>query len=161
MIQLPRDFQDFIRLLNRHGVEYLVVGGYAVAIHGYVRYTGDIDFFIALNPDNAQKMVDVFHAFGFNMRELNQALFLDKGKIIRIGTEPMRLEVLNQIDGVEFSDCYKNRKELRSGGLHINFIGLAELVKNKRATGRGKDQIDAEELEKRNRQELAEKEDIE
>lgn len=155
MIQIPRDFQEFIRLLNRHGAEYLVVGGYAVAIHGYVRNTGDIDFFIALNSSNAQKMVDVFHEFGFNMPELNKELFLAKGKIIRIGAEPMRLEVLNQIDGVEFSECYRNRKELQSDGIHINFIGLAELVKNKRATMRGKDKVDADELEMRNRQDFS------
>ncbi|MBN1863471.1 MAG: nucleotidyltransferase [Victivallales bacterium] len=149
MIQIPRDFLDFIRLLNAQGAEYLIVGGYAVATYGYVRYTGDIDFFIAMNPENARKMVQVFQKFGFNTAELDENLFLEPGKIIRIGVEPMRLEVMNQIDGVGFTECFERRTVLNVNGVQINFIGLEQLICNKKATGRGKDKVDAEELEKR------------
>ena len=150
MIQIPQDFLDFIQLLNGHGVDYLIVGGYAVATHGYVRYTGDIDFFIALHPDNARKMVAVFHDFGFDRPELDEKLFLEPGKIIRIGSEPMRLEVHSQIDGVEFDECYTCRVVLSLNGVNVNFIDLEHLLKNKRATARAKDKVDADELEKRN-----------
>lgn len=148
MIQIPQDFLEFIQLLNDREVEYLIVGGYAVAIHGYVRYTGDIDFFVALNVANAQKLVAVFREFGFEAPELDSNLFLDPGTIVRIGSEPMRLEVLNQIDGVDFAECYNNRQIISANGININFIGLRELIKNKKATQRSKDKVDAEELEK-------------
>lgn len=150
MIQLPHDFRAFIQLLNEHEVEYLVVGGYAVATHGYVRYTGDIDFFIALNSETARKMVQVFQGFGLTVPELEEELFLEPGKIIRVGVEPMRLEVMNQIDGVDFSECYDRRVVLDIHGVSVNFIGLDHLIRNKKATQRGKDKVDAEELEKRN-----------
>lgn len=150
MPQIPQDFLDFIQLLNKHNVNYLIVGGYAVATYGYVRYTGDIDFFIALNADNAIKMVNVFNDFGLDNSNLDKSLFLEPGNIIRIGSEPMRLEILNEIDGVKFSECYDHRLELDINGTTVNFIGLKELLKNKKATKRTKDKLDVEELEKRN-----------
>ena len=150
MIRLPPDFREFIQLCNDHGVEYVIVGGYAVAVHGYVRYTGDMDFFIALNADNAERMVEVFNRFGLTQPEINAALFMDPGKILRIGSEPMRLEVLNKISGVSFEECYRNRKTVRVDGVPVNFVGYAELLKNKRSAGREKDLADAFELQKRN-----------
>lgn len=150
MIHLPQDFREFIQLLNEHSVEYVIVGGYAVAIHGYVRYTGDIDFFIAISACNADRMVKVFNRFGLNQPDINAALFMEPGKILRIGAEPMRLEVLNQISGVTFTECYENRRELLIDGITVNFVGYAELLKNKRATGRDKDLADASELQMRN-----------
>jgi len=92
MIHLPHDFREFIQLLNDHGVEYVIVGGYAVAIYGYVRYTGDIDCFIAISTANAERMVKVFNLFGLTQPDINTGLFMDPGKILRIGAEPMRLE---------------------------------------------------------------------
>jgi predicted nucleotidyltransferase len=150
MIRLPPDFLDFIRLLNDHGVEYLIVGGYAVAVYGYVRYTGDIDFFIAINPTNAERMVKVFNLFGLSQPDINADLFMDPGKILRIGSEPMRLEVLNQISGVDFDECYRNRKIIDVEGFPVNFVGYSELLKNKSSTGREKDVADVSELQKRN-----------
>ena len=137
-------------MLSKHKVEYLIVGGYAVATYGYVRYTGDMDFFIALNLENASRMVLVFQEFGLNTPEINETLFAEPGKIMRVGVEPMRLEVMNQIDGVTFSECYDQRVVLVVNDIPVNFISLEFLLKNKKATGRGKDKVDAEELEKRN-----------
>ena len=151
MIQIPKDFKEFIQLLSVHEVKYVIIGGYAVAVHGYVRYTGDIDFFIAIDSVNAAKMVTVFREFGLDAPEVAPELFMDEGKILRVGTEPMRLEVLNQIDGVTFDECFRNRRELLVDGLNINFVGLNELLKNKRSTKREKDKADVVELEKRNR----------
>ncbi len=149
MIPIPRDFQDFLRLLNESGVKYLIVGGYAVAFHGYVRYTGDLDIFVELSEDNAAKLARVLRLFGFNLPRVRPALFLRKGKIIRMGHEPMRLEILNEIDGVSFQECYQARRVAKLEGLDVNFIDRPQLLRNKRATGRKKDEVDAEELSRK------------
>ncbi len=149
MIQIPRDFREFIQLLNDNEVEYLIIGGYAVAYYGYVRYTCDIDFFIAIGKENAEKMVLVFEQFGFKPDELTPELFLKNGQVLRIGVEPMRLEVLNEISGVDFKTCYTNKEVLNVDGLKLNFIGINELIKNKKSTERSKDKLDVIELQKR------------
>jgi hypothetical protein len=146
MIPLPRDFQDFLRLLNANEIRYVVIGGYAVAFHGYVRYTGDLDIFVELSNENAEKLARALREFGFDLPAVKPALFLRKGKIIRLGHEPMRLEILNEIDGVTFHECYKRRRIARLGRLKINFIALPQLLKNKRATLRQKDLADVEAL---------------
>jgi predicted nucleotidyltransferase len=148
MIQIPRDFQEFLRLLNDQGIEYLIVGGYAVSHYGYVRYTGDLDIYVALSKENAEKLTRAFRDFGFNMAEVSPELFLNKGRIVRIGNEPMRLEILNEIDGVDFVDCYSHRNEIHIGGLKANVISLAHLLQNKRASGRPKDLADVDALSK-------------
>src|ERR1039458_5411727 len=105
MIPLPRDFQDFLRLLNANAIMYLVIGGYAVAYHGYGCDTGDLDIFVELSTENAERIVRALRKFGFDLTKLKPGLFLRKGKIIRMGQEPMRLEILNEIDGVSFGEC--------------------------------------------------------
>jgi predicted nucleotidyltransferase len=146
MIPLPRDFQDFLKLLNEGRIRYVVIGGYAVAYHGYVRYTGDLDIFVEISEANAVKLVSALRAFGFELPKLKPALFLKKGRIIRLGSEPMRLEILNEIDGVSFEECFRHRRRSRIAGLSINFIDLPRLLKNKRASGRQKDLADVEAL---------------
>ena len=146
MIQIPQDFREFIQLLNDNEVEYLIIGGYAVAYYGYVRYTCDMDFFISISRDTAEKMVRVFKQFGFKPDELMPELFLKSGQVLRIGVEPMRLEVINEISGVDFETCYKNKEILNVDGLKMNFIGLHELIKNKKSTERSKDKLDVIEL---------------
>lgn len=146
MTQFPRDYQDFLQLLTAHDVKYVVVGGYAVIFHGYVRYTGDLDVFVALSVETAQRLTQVFREFGFNVPELAPELFLNKGRIVRAGHEPMRLEILNEIDGVTFDECYANRIEVELGGQKVNFIALPQLLQNKRASGRFKDMADVEAL---------------
>jgi hypothetical protein len=146
MILIPRDFEDFLRLLNARRIKYVVIGGYAVAFHGYVRYTGDLDIFVELSAGNAEKLAAALQEFGFALPQVRPALFLQKGKIIRLGYEPMRLEILNEIDGVSFEECYKRRRRANLGGLTINFIALPQLLKNKRATQRLKDLADVEAL---------------
>ena len=141
-ILLPRDFREFLKLLNRRRVKYLIVGGYAVGFHGYPRPTGDIDIFIAISPDNARAMVEVFRDFGFVTVDLSEALFLSAGGVARIGRPPVRIEILNEIDGVEFSACHARRVSGKLAGLKVNFIGFDDLLKNKRAAGRPKDLAD-------------------
>jgi len=146
MTPLPPDFRDFIRLLNRHRVRYVVVGGYAVAFHGYARYTGDIDFFVENSRRNACALQRVFREFGFDHPPPDVALFQEERRIVRIGFPPMRVEVTNAIDGVCFEDCFNNRVKCRVGGIQVPFIDLDRLCVNKRASGRPKDLEDLRQL---------------
>ncbi len=143
---LPEDFKEFLKLLNEHKVEYLLIGGYAVGYHGYPRTTADIDIWVALNSTNASKLVDVFHQFGMRDPNVTQALFLEAGKIIRMGTPPMRIEVLTEIDGVVFDVCYQGRETPIIDGEVINVISLRHLRENKIASGRYKDLDDLNHL---------------
>lgn len=145
-IRLPEDFRDFLKLLNSHRVEYLVIGGYAVCYHGYYRNTGDIDLWIAVNLENATKMVRLIREFGFEAPELSEALFLEKGRIIRMGVEPVRIEILTEISGCEFADCYARRIQGVLDGIPVQIISLPDLVRNKLKTGRLKDMDDAQKL---------------
>ena len=142
-IQLPPDFQEFLSLLNRHGVEYLLIGGYAVNLYGFVRATGDMDVFVALSPDNIDRIVAAFHDFGLSNFAAD---LLQPGKIVRMGVPPLRLEVLNQISGVTFAEAYASREMMDLSGLSVPVIGLQMLRRNKAASGRPKDLGDLSEL---------------
>lgn len=145
MIPLPPDFSDFIRLLNRHRVRYVVVGGYAVAFHGYSRYTGDIDFFVDKSSRNSVALQKVFRDFGF-VPPPEASLFLEDKRIVRIGFPPMRVEVSNHIDGVTFEECHEHRVQARVAGIRVPFIDLERLRKNKQSSGRPKDMEDLRQL---------------
>jgi predicted nucleotidyltransferase len=148
MDQLNQDFLEFIRLLEEQQVEYLVVGGYAVGIHGFPRYTGDIDFFVAVSDRNAAKLLSVFDAFGFGNIGLRSGDFLEPDFVVEIGREPRKIQVLTGIDGVAFDDCFARRVEVPVGGMPVKFIGKDDLIRNKTASARPKDRIDVEELGK-------------
>ena len=143
---LPNDFKEFLRLLNETGVEYLLIGGYAVGYHGYPRTTADMDIWVANTPGNAAKVVSVFHQFGMNDSSLTVDLFQQPNKVIRMGVAPMRIEVLTEIDGVTFSECYAARESVEIDGQLVQLISLPHLRKNKRASGRHKDLDDLEHL---------------
>ncbi len=143
---LPDDFKEFLRLLNDHGVEYLLIGGYAVGYHGYPRTTADIDLWVATNTENAEKLVVVFNKFGMLSDEVEASLFLVPGNIVRMGLAPVRIEVLNDIDGVEFHDCFVRGSTVDMDGVPVKLISLADLRTNKRASGRHKDLDDLEHL---------------
>lgn len=146
MKDLPRDFKDFLNLLNSHGVEFLLVGGYAVAIHGYPRYTGDIDIWIEVSPENAQKIVAVLKEFGFDLPELSAEQFLDANRMTRLGREPVKIEILNSISGVDFHEASLHAIQTEIGGVEIPVISLNDLRRNKKAAGRAKDLADLDNL---------------
>jgi predicted nucleotidyltransferase len=148
METLNQDFLEFIGLLESHDVDYLIIGGYAVALHGFPRFTGDIDFFVAVNPENAAKLIDVFKAFGFGEIGINQEDFLQPDFVVEIGREPRKIQVLTGIDGVTFSDCRSRRVEIELQGMNLKFIGKEDLIRNKKASARSKDLIDVDELNK-------------
>lgn len=148
MTHLPKDFRELLQLLNSKKVEYLVVGGYAVALYGYPRATGDMDIWIAISKDNARKTVEALKKFGFDAPQLKEELFLEKEKNIRMGNPPLRIEILTSIDGVEFTECYRNKNTVTMDDIDVNFISLEDLKKNKKASGRHQDLADVENLEK-------------
>ena len=145
-IELPPDFKEFLKLLNDHRVEYLLIGGYAVGYHGYPRATNDLDIWIALHPDNAGRVVTVLKEFGFYMPEVTTDLFLQESRIVRMGVPPMRIEILTGISGVEFHECFSRRVLERIGGIDVPLISLTDLKANKKAAGRHKDLDDLEHL---------------
>ncbi len=146
MIQLPTEFKRLLNSFNSANVKYIIVGGYAVIYHGYVRTTGDLDIWIALDPDNAAKAVAAIRTLGFNPPWLKLEVLLKKGAVLRIGTEPLRFDILNDINGVLFSDCFPRRVETTVDGVRVSIIGLDDLKANKRASGRHKDLADLEYL---------------
>jgi hypothetical protein len=145
-IELPNDFKEFLRLLQSHGVRYLLIGGYAVIYYGYPRATSDLDVWVALEPANADRIVAALREFGFGMQDLTPGLFLQEQSIVRMGYVPMRIEIMTTISGVSFDDCYADRIDATIDGVEVSLIDLANLKKNKQASGRLKDLADLEEL---------------
>ena len=145
---LDKDFEDFIVLLNQHDVDYMVVGGYALAFHGKPRHTGDLDIWIDVSDDNAGKMVRVIEEFGMSSLGLERMDFLKGGVITQIGYPPLRIDILNEIDGVSFKEAYPNKLIIDVEGLPVNYIGLNDLIKNKQVSGRKQDISDVNELKK-------------
>jgi hypothetical protein len=150
-INLENDFLDFVKLCNQYHVKYLVVGGYAVSIHGYPRSTKDLDICIEISEENAEKMVKVINDFGFASLKLSKADFLKKDFITQLGHEPIRIDILNDMAGVNFNEAWANKKEIKYEKEKIYFIGYHELLKMKKIAGRPQDIADISKLEKRNK----------
>lgn len=145
-IHLPTDFKEFLKLLNERRVEYLLIGGYAVGYHGYPRATADMDIRIAMQPQNAEKLVAALKEFGFDVPELTANLFLKESQIIRMGVPPVRLEITTTISGASFEECYAEKVVDTLDGIKVNLISLKHLKANKKASGRHKDLNDLENL---------------
>jgi hypothetical protein len=145
-IELHPDFKDFLRLLNLHQVEYLMVGGYAVGYYGYPRATGDMDIWIAVNPVNAEKTAQALRDFGFSEKEATGDLFITKDRIIRMGIPPVRIEVITGASGVNFEECYLRREVINLDDIPVNFLSLEDLKANKLACGRHRDLDDLKHL---------------
>jgi len=145
---LPPDFKDFLNLLNENEVRYLLIGGYAVGFHGYPRATADMDVWISVDPSTAERMAKVMMGFGFEEGAIPPEVFLNKKGLIRMGAPPLRLEVLMQIEGVDFDDCYERRIDSTVDGVDVKIISLMDLRLNKKAAGRLKDLNDLEHLPK-------------
>jgi len=144
---LNQDFREFIQSLNDSHVRYLVIGGYAVALHGYPRYTKDIDIWVEMTPDNAANMVKALDQFGFGSLGLQAADFLVRDQIIQLGYPPNRIDLVTTPPGVDFATCYASRVEVVIDDVTVNFIDLENLKKSKRAAGRLQDLADLENLQ--------------
>lgn len=143
---LNQDFREFIQSLNDSQVRYLVVGGYAVALHGHPRYTKDIDIWLELSPDNAANVLKALDQFGFGSLGLQAADFLVPDQIVQFGNPPSRIELFTTLPGVDFATCYPLRVQTEIEGVQVNFIDLDNLKKNKKAVGRLQDLADLENL---------------
>lgn len=145
-MKLVKDFEAFIELLNKNEVEYLVVGGYAFAVHAYPRFTNDIDFFILNSKTNVEKIIRALTEFGFSDSEITSELLIEENKVIQIGQPPFRIDILTSIDGVIFNEAWERKVVGKYGNQTLYFISKDDLIKNKRASGRKKDLDDLSEL---------------
>lgn len=147
-LELPEDFKEFFRLLRARGVEYLLVGGYAVGYHSQPRFTNDLDIWVGVSTENAERVAEVLREFGFDVPELAPDFFLQPDQIVRIGVEPLRIEVMTSASGVDFQTCYKDRVETVLDGVPVSLISFRHLKLNKQAAGRAKDLADLDMLTK-------------
>lgn len=146
---LEKDFEDFIKLLNKHEVKYMVVGGYALALHGKPRHTGDLDIWIKVSEENAERLLIVIREFGLSSLGLQKEDFIEAGYVTQIGYPPLRIDILNSIDGVTFDEAALHMQSLQvEDGFIICYIGLADFLKNKKASGRKQDLADIKEIKK-------------
>ncbi|MBN1130750.1 MAG: nucleotidyltransferase [Chitinispirillaceae bacterium] len=141
-------FEELLRLLEENHVEYVIVGGYAVAFHGFPRFTKDIDIFYQNSPDNISRIRRALKSFGFSEVDIPAELFFEPGNIIQFGVSPLRVDIINEIDGVDFFEARSGAVRGTFGSINVNFLGLSQLIKNKRATGRAQDALDADRLER-------------
>jgi hypothetical protein len=144
---LNPDFKEFFQLLNANDVRYLIIGGYAVAFHGYPRYTKDINIWIWVNPDNAERLVKTLKDFGFESLGLEAKDFLETDTIVQLGHAPNRIDLIMGAPGVDFEESFAAREEEEIEGVKLNFINLENLKKSKQASGRLQDLADIENLE--------------
>ncbi|SRR6266404_6049151 len=146
MRPLSKDLQEFIHFLNETGAEYLIVGAWSAAVHGYPRYTGDLDLFVGSSPQNADRLMETLVQFGFGNVGITRDDFLKRDFVIQLGREPNRIDLLTGISGVSFEEAWSTRKAMRLQGLDVNVISRELLIKNKEASGRPKDLLDVDAL---------------
>ncbi len=147
MILLPPDFKEFLQALNQSAVDYLLVGGYAVAYHGYPRTTADIDIWIKASRENAPRTMEALRNFGIGGLDASEQMFLTPDRVVRIGVPPLRIELLTGISGVEFDPCFARRIHASIDGIPVQVISREDMLANKRATGMAKDAADVEQLQ--------------
>ena len=144
---LPPDFREFLECLNAAGVEYLLVGGHAVAFHGYVRVTSDMDIWINRTRENAERVIVAARQFfGDEMSGLTTEQLLEGAMVTHFGARPQLIEILGEISGGNFAEAWPKKITTDYDGVLTNIIGLMDLKKNKNSAGRAKDLADLENL---------------
>jgi hypothetical protein len=145
-MDIQPDFKELLALLNAKHVEFLIVGGYALAFHGAPRFTGDIDIFIRPTPENAARVLAALNAFGFQFPNLSEKDFLAPDQVIQLGVPPVRIDLMTSISGVSWEEANVSKTPGRYDDVPVYYIGLKEYIVNKKATGRQKDLADIEAL---------------
>lgn len=145
MENLPKDFKEFIGLLDKNDVRYIVIGGYAVVYHGYVRSTNDIDLWIDIRADNIKRLLKALDEFGFSSLNIKESDFLPH-QIIQLGHPPNRIDLVTTPAGIDFETCYESKEEVIIDDITVNIIDFENLIKGKKATHRMRDLADIEEL---------------
>jgi hypothetical protein len=144
---LNPDYRDILSVFAEEGVEYLLVGAYALAVHGHVRATGDIDLWVECNRENATRIMAALERFGAPLHQIEMRDFETPGIVFQIGVAPRRIDILTAIDAVDFEAAWSEREEVEVVGLKVPVISRQHLLQNKRATGRPQDRADAQWLE--------------
>lgn len=142
MSKVEKDFEELLQLFNKHGVRYCIVGAFAVAFHARPRYTKDIDILVEPSEENATRVLDALREFGFGSLELNFGDFSKEGKVVQLGFEPVRIDLITSVNGDKFDDIWKRKDRGKLGATPANFIGLADLIRSKMGTGRDHDSGD-------------------
>lgn len=140
---LNEDYRDILHILLKHRVDFLVVGAYAMSAYGYPRATGDIDIWVLPSHENSRKVYISLAEFGAPLKDITEETFLEHNIVFQIGVAPRRIDLLTHIDGVDFHSAFENKREIKLEGLTIPIISREDLLKNKQATGREKDRLDA------------------
>ena len=143
---VKKDFKELLELFNKHKVEYMIVGGYALAFHGAPRYTGDLDIYVRPDAPNVQQIMSALKDFGFGPVGLTAADFEKPNNIIQLGVPPVRVDIINSLTGVSWESAFENRIEGKYGDIQVYYIGREQFIFNKRAMGRKKDLADIEAL---------------
>ncbi len=147
MLKAEKDFEEFIGLLNKHKIKYMIVGAYALALYAKPRNTGDLDIFIERSENNAKSILQVLIEFGLESLEITKADFMTEGRVLQLGVSPVRIDIMNSIDGIEFNTAFNRIEKVNFGSITANFISKEDLIKNKSSSKRKKDQADLEELQ--------------
>jgi len=143
------DFRDLIFELNSARADFLLVGGHALAAHGVIRFTKDIDVWIRPSVDNAERVWMALERFGAPMSRLEKGDFSRKGMVIQIGLPPNRIDLLKHVDGLEFESAWIGRIASQYGDQDVQVLGREDLIRNKKAAGRPQDLLDVDTLQKR------------
>lgn len=147
-MKVEKDYEEFLKLLNKNKVKYCIIGAYAVGFYGAPRYTKDIDILIEPTFENAEKIIKTIKEFGFKRINLKEQDFIKEKNIIQLGYEPIRIDIINFVSGCSFDEIWKNKKRGRYGKEKVNFIGLKQLIKIKKKLKRPSDLLDIENLKR-------------
>jgi len=145
-MEVQQDFKELLELFNAHNVQYMIVGGYALAFHGAPRYTGDIDLFVESNSKNAQQILNALDKFGFGSAGIKQEDLEKPNNVVQLGYPPIRIDIITSISGLSWEEAYKKRIKGKYGNISVYYIGKEHYILNKRASGRKKDLADIEAL---------------
>jgi hypothetical protein len=145
-MEIQKDFRELLALFNELGVEYLIVGAYALAFHGAPRYTGDLDIFVKPDPENAQRVILAVKRFGFVFPNLTAKDFQNPDTVVQLGVPPVRIDLITSITGVSWAEAEAHKALGAYGNLPVYYLGREQYINNKRATGRKKDLADLEAL---------------
>lgn len=146
MDKSPDDFKELLELFAAKGIEFVVVGGYALAFHGAPRFTGDLDLFVRPDHENARRIVSALKEFGFGSLDLSERDFESPGQIVQLGRPPVRVDIITSIDGVQWAEAWSEKASGKCAEVPVFFIGRRDLIRNKRAVGRRRDLADLEAL---------------
>jgi hypothetical protein len=145
-MEIQQDFRELLGSFNDHKVEYIIVGGYALAFHGAPRYTGDINIFVKPATQNARRIMVALNAFGFGSVGLTEADFESPDKVVQLGVPPVRIDIITSLTGVSWEEAFSGRVVGKYGDLAVYYIGREQFIANKRAIGRTKDLADLDAL---------------